>query len=373
MGIGLAILVDQHSAQGTDLLRDQRAEDLTGIGNAGGVILDGILIQQLCAGAVAQDQAVSSGAVVVGGGEILIVQPTCTAGGDDHGLGPGHQVVTGLHIQQDSAGHLALVVLDQLHSGGELHHGDLPVDDLIPDGTHDLCAGVVLAGVHTLTGGAAAMGGDHGAVLILVKHNAQLIQPLDGIGRFHDQTAQQLGTSGEVAAAEGVQVVLHGAVIGLVGGLDATFSHHGVGITDTQLGDDHHIGAGLVGLDGCGAACAAAADDQHIHIIFDLAQIDILIQQAAVGVEQIRQLHGRFLTLVGSDLDLLEALSPVVGVVGLQQLTLFLRGHTTGFYGHTGSTGGFHFLNGFQHFRCKHGFPLLTSRCPGGYTVPASR
>ena len=62
------------------------------------MILDGILIQQGCAGAVAQNQAVGGCAVVIGSGEVLIVKPSRTAGGNDDGLCFRYQIIAGLHI-----------------------------------------------------------------------------------------------------------------------------------------------------------------------------------------------------------------------------------------------------------------------------------
>ena len=147
----LAVAVHQHSANGTHLLRHQSAEELRRVSHAGGMVLDGILVQQGRAHAVAKHQAVSGGAVVVGGGESLVVQPSRAAGGDDHHLGSGHQILSGLHILEHSARNLSLVVQDQ---------------------AHDLSAGVVRAGVHTLSGGAAAVGGHHGAVGVFIEHNA---------------------------------------------------------------------------------------------------------------------------------------------------------------------------------------------------------
>ena len=45
-------------------------------------------------------------------------------------------------------------------------------------------------------------GGDHGAVFGLIEHNAELVQPLDGVRSFHNKAAQQFRAGSEVAAAE---------------------------------------------------------------------------------------------------------------------------------------------------------------------------
>lgn len=146
------------------------------------------------------------------------------------------------------------------------------------------------------------MGRDHAAVGVLVEHDAQVVEPLDGVGRFHDQAAQQLRPGGEMTAAESVQIVLDGRIVLLVGGLNATLGHHGVGVADAQLGDDHDLRPRLVGFDGSAGARAAAADDQNVHVIVDLVQVGRAAQQTAVGVQQVGQLHGSLLALLGPTL-----------------------------------------------------------------------
>ena len=106
----LAVPVDQLRTQRTDLLRHQRAENLLGEGRAGGMILQGVGVEQLRAHAVAQHQTIGGSAVVVGGGEALIVHPARAAGGDDDGLGPGHHQLFGFHVHQDGTGSTAVFV-----------------------------------------------------------------------------------------------------------------------------------------------------------------------------------------------------------------------------------------------------------------------
>ena len=103
---------------------------------------------------------------------------------------------------------MAVFVLDELNRGGEVHHGDLTVENLVAQRAHDLCTGVVLGRVHTLARGAAAVGRDHGAVRRLVKLHAKAGQPLDGLGRFGDELVEKILLRGKVAAAIGVEEVL---------------------------------------------------------------------------------------------------------------------------------------------------------------------
>ncbi len=127
------------------------------------------------------------------------------------------------------------------------------------------------------------MGGHHSAVLILIKHYTQLIQPFDGVGSLHNQTAQKLRPCRKMSAAEGIQIMSLRRIILLIRRLDAALRHHGIGVTDTKLRHHHHIGACLVSLDS--RRGTGSADDQHIHIISRMIQINGNILDPAVGVK----------------------------------------------------------------------------------------
>ncbi len=113
------------------------------------------------------------------------------------------------------------------------------------------------------------MGGDHSAVFGLIEHDAELVQPLDRVRRFHDEAAEQLRTGSEVAAAEGVEIVLNRGIVLFIGSLNAAFCHHRVRITDAQLCHDHDLRTCVVRLNSCGSTCAAAADDEHVGVVID--------------------------------------------------------------------------------------------------------
>ena len=66
------------------------------------------------AGAVAEDDPVGGGAVVVGGHEALDVQAAAAAGGHDHRLGLDHEVLLGLQVVEHRAGAVAVLVEHQL-------------------------------------------------------------------------------------------------------------------------------------------------------------------------------------------------------------------------------------------------------------------
>ena len=291
------------------------------------MILEGVRVKEPCSGPVGQNQAVGGGAVVIAGGKALIVEPSGSACGQDHGLGPCDEQFPGLHILQHCTGAAALLVQQQLNGGGVIHHGNFPVQDLVPDGPHDLRTGVVLGSVHPLPGGAAAVGGNHGAVGSLVELHAQIAEPADGVRGLVDQLVQQVLLGGKVTAAVGIEKMLSGAVAGLVGGLDAALGHHGVGIAHAQLGDDHHGGSVVVGLNGCRSACAAAADDENVGGIVRPGKVNADPFQTGLALQKLRQFQGNLFALVGAGQQGGKLGFPVVGMIGFQQSVLFLGAH----------------------------------------------
>ena len=87
-----------------------------------------------------------------------------------------------------------------------------------------------------------------------------------------------------MAATKGVKEVLSGRIAGLVGSLDATLGHHGVGVADSEFGDDGDFSTVVVSFDGGGRTSTAATDNQHIGINIRVLQIDFSIQNAGVSL-----------------------------------------------------------------------------------------
>ena len=282
---GFSFGVDEHRAERTHLLRHERAENLGGIGNAGRVILDGVGIDELRADAVAEDQAVGRRAVVVRGREALVVQPSGTAGRDNHGLGPRHLVFAGIIIHQDGSCRPALFVQDQLQGGSIVYRRNAPVHYLVTQDAHYLRACVVGRGVHALTRGTAAVGGHHHAVGILVEHHAEVVQPLDCERAVVDKPLQKHGNIRVVSAAYGVKIMDRGGVVLLIRALDAAFGHHGVGVADSELGHDEHLRSGPVRFDGGRGTCAPAPDNQYVDVVVDNPEVDCRTLDAAVRLQ----------------------------------------------------------------------------------------
>ena len=135
--------------------------------------------------------------------------------------------------------------------------------------------------MHSLSGSSAAVCGNHGSVFSFVELNAKVVQPFDRVRGFHYQSLYQLWLCSKVSAAEAVQVMLYRGVVFFVCCLDSAFCHHGVGVTDTKLGNDHNVCACIVCFDGTGGSCSAAADYKDIYVIIDFVKINFFVHQTA--------------------------------------------------------------------------------------------
>ena len=131
--------------------------------------------------------------------------------------------------------------------------------------------------MHPLPGGTPAVSGDHIALFVLIKHNSQIAQPLNGIRRLHDKSAKKLRSGGKMPASKGIQVMLYRRIVLLVCRLDSSLCHHGVCVSQAQLRHYHNPGSGPTCFDGCRGPGSSSSDYQHIHIVLCLIQIDFFI------------------------------------------------------------------------------------------------
>ena len=157
-----------------------------------------------------------------------------------------------------------------------------------------------------------------------------------------------------MSAAKCIEIMLYRRVIFFVRCLDTAFRHHCVGIADAKLCHNHDIRSRLMCLDRCRSTCSSAADDEHIHVIVNLREIDVILQKTAVGMQHMHQLFVRLLAFVRSYLDLLKCFRAVIRMKLAKQLILLLRGHTTRLHSKPGRSGRLHLFYRFHHFRCKH-------------------
>jgi len=89
------------------------------------MVLDRIHVQELGSGPVGHDQAVSNGAVMVGGIESADMQSSVATGGNDRGYGFNSEVFFGfVGVIQSSSCSLILAVHDELNNGHEFQGSD---------------------------------------------------------------------------------------------------------------------------------------------------------------------------------------------------------------------------------------------------------
>ena len=108
---------------------------------------------------------------------------------------------------------------------------------------------------------------DHGSVFCFIKLNTKVVEPFDRILGLPLPVFLQAPVCGKMSASKAVQIMLYRGIIFFICCLDPTFCHHGVGITDTELCDDHNVGTCVMSLDGTGRSCSATTDDEYIYII----------------------------------------------------------------------------------------------------------
>ena len=117
-------------------------------------------------------------------------------------------------------------------------------------------------------------------------------------------------------------------------------------------------------------ARAAAADYKHVGIVVYIVQLYILAQNAAFAVQQVAQLRGNLIALVGAYGKINKAVLTVVRMKPAKQLVLFLRAHTLKLRAYSLRSACFHSFYRIQHFLCQHLFFLPISRCLCGCTYP---
>ena len=155
-----------------------------------------------------------------------------------------------------------------------------------------------------------------------------------------------------MTAAESVNVVDRRGIVGLVSRLNSALRHHGVGVTDTKLGDNHGVCPCIESLDRCRGACSAAADDENVNVIFRVRKVDILTENTACTLEKMTKLRRNLFALVGAYMKCLEACVFIVGMVFLKKRILFVGCHLAKIHAESCLSCCFNLFNGSEHFFC---------------------
>ena len=327
----LTVTVDKLCAERTNLFGYERAENLLRECRARRVILKSIGIKKFCADTVTENKTVCCSAVVIGGREALIVHTSRAARCNNNRLCTSNHKFFCFHIHKNRARRFAVFIKYKFYCGSEVNNGNASVENLIAKRSHNLRAGIVLRGVHTLTGGSAAVRGYHGSVGSLIKLNAEIIEPLNCLGSVANKFCKKFALCGIVSAAVGVNEMYRGRIVGLVSRLNTALRHHRVGVADTQFCNYRRLCARIIGFNGSGRAGAAAADDKNVNVIANVVQINVGSLYTAVRLQHFAKLVGNFLALVRTDFKNGKLALFIVGVISRKEVFLFLSGHTNGF------------------------------------------
>ena len=171
------------------------------------------------------------------------------------------------------------------------------------------------------------MDGYHVALAVLVKLNTEVVEPLDGLRTLCDKLIEKVFLGSIMSAAVGVQEMLCRGVAGFCGGLDTTLCHHGIGVSEAEFCADKHLGTGLVGLNGSGAAGSASSDDEDVGIIVRMFKIHVVRGETGMALKGLGELNVDALPLVLADFQLLELVLAVVRMELFQQNFFVLCGH----------------------------------------------
>ena len=259
-----ALYVYQLCTQRTYLFGYQCTENLFWESSTRRVILQSVLFPQRSTNTICQYQTVSSCTIVVRSREALIVHSACTASCNDNNLCLCNQNFLGFHVQQNCTCTMTLVIQNQFNCRSEVDNRNLTVQNFISQCPHDFCTGIVLCSMHSLSGSTTTMCGNHVAILVLIEFNAQLVQPLNAIRSFGYELINEFLVCCEVTAAVSIQKVLCWGIVRLVSSLNTTFCHHGVCITNSQLGYHHNSLTCFICFDCSRCTSTAAADDQNV-------------------------------------------------------------------------------------------------------------
>ena len=166
---GIAVFIDQHGIEGTDLFRDQGAINLRRVSGPCRVILNRAGIQERDAGPIGHDQSVRRRSIMIRRRKALIVETPGTAGSEDNAFRPNDMIFLRIEVIEDGTGSLAVSVKHQFDSRRIFDDIDAGVTDFIAKNAHDFRSRIIPAGVHPFIGSTAAVGRYHGPITVLVE------------------------------------------------------------------------------------------------------------------------------------------------------------------------------------------------------------
>ena len=125
-----------------------------------------------------------------------------TSGGYNYGLRLSNLKLFCLHIKKNGTCSLTLRIQNDLDGSRKVHYRNASIEDFVTKGSHDLSTGIILCGMHPLSGGSAAVGGDHVALFIFIKFHSQVAEPLDSSRSVIYKLSHKLSFCREMTAAK---------------------------------------------------------------------------------------------------------------------------------------------------------------------------
>ncbi|CCZ20071.1 unknown [Candidatus Apopatosoma intestinale] len=181
--------------------------------------------------------------------------------------------------------------------------------------------------MHTLARGTAAVSCYHCAVGRLVKFHAEIIEPFYSLRRIANELCEQFALCRIVTAAESIDKMDSGRIIGFISRLNSALCHHRIGIAYAQLCDNHRLCAGIIRLYCRGSTCAATTDDEYIDIICDIREVYVTRLYAAVRLQHFAKLMRNSLALICTDSESCKFALLIVGMISREERVLFIRSH----------------------------------------------
>ncbi len=115
----------------------------------------------------------------------------------------------------------------------------------------------------------------HGTVFFLVPDHAHVLKPSDHLGTVFGQGADQFRLVGEMAAADGVQIMDGWGILRRDGRLHTALRHHRICVAKPQFRYDKRFYALFHGGNRGPAPGPAAADNQKVGFVMRIVEINL--------------------------------------------------------------------------------------------------
>ena len=185
--------------------------------------------------------------------------------------------------------------------------------------------------MHTLAGSSAAVSRDHRSVGSLVKFNAEIVEPLNGLGRIADKFCEKFALCRVMSPAVSVNKMDRRRIVRLVRRLNTALRHHRVRVSYAEFCHDHGLCARVIRFDSRGSTGAASADNQNVNIVTHVIKIDVGCLDTAVRLQHLTKFVRNRFTFIGSDFKNGKLALFIIGMISREKIVLLLSRHARGF------------------------------------------